>query len=659
MKTKELSQIVYKFFKSREKTFKFIYIIFGIILVLTAFRISGSSIGMWNKYLGDDPMKGGVVLGIPRSIRSDEWLVQTPLTLSQDENNYDQINQFIGNGQDTAVIYDAPNKHWSTIFKPHNWGFFVLPQENAFAFKWWFRGAMLIISTYLLLLVLTKRNYFLSISGALILFFTPMVQWWYSIQVMEPIAYGFLSLYFALRILKYESKKRLIFYSIILFYSMIAFALSFYPAFQIPVLYVVLFVFLGYTIENWNEISTNWKAKILALSVPLVLAGMILFAYYYSVKETISTILNTSYPGARFVNGGGYSLIQFLSGPYNFLLQLNSTNVPAAFSNQSEASSFIPIVLFILIMPFILYYCAQNILKKSREGSILFLLTILFLVNVTFIFFGFNNFLAKYSLFYLIPENRMIIGIGLISFLGIIIFINLIREGNIRLNKIQAISISASVISLILIAFIGRELNELAPQFIRNKFVVIGTSALIALFMYLLLMKKEKSSVLLLLAFSIFSAAFVNPLYYGLSPLRDSVISNDLSEINEKFNPENKKWVVYDSMFWGNFLAAQGIQTLNGTHLYPQLETWKKLDTEAKYDYNYNRYSHIIFETNQDTEISFENPVSDTLKIKINPCNKFFKDENVGYLMTQNDMSGYKCLEKVEEKGKIIIYRLK
>lgn len=643
-----------QFLSLRKKTFTFIYILLAVLLLMTVLKVHGSSIGVWNKYIDDNIYKEGLVLGVPRTIRSDEWLVQTPLALSQNYNDYEQYNKFVGNGQDTAVLYDAPNKHWSTIFKPHNWGFFVLPEENAYAFKWWSRGLLLVFSTYVLLLAITKRNYLLSILGSLLMFFTPMVQWWYAIQVMEPISYGFLALYCAIRILHYENKKRLFLYISVLTFSLIAFSIAFYPAFQVPVMHVVIACFIGYLLQNWNEIKKSLPTKIFTLSTSLLIAIAVLTSYFFSVRDTIDSILSTSYPGARFINGGGYTLIQFLSGPYSFFLQLNSVNIPAIFGNQSEASNFITILPFIIIFPYIIYLLIKN--RNNNLNKLLYIipLLLLFITNILFVFFGFNNFIAKYSLFYLIPENRLMIGIGLISFLGLILFTNSLQKKEIIISE-RSIAIIFAIITTIIVAFIGRELFLLAPNYMQSKWSILIVSFSFGLMIFLLLSQKTKIFISFLLLISALSTGFVNPIYYGLKPLRDSEFSQELVDLNNKYNKEGKKWVVFDSMIWGNYLIAQGIPTLNGTHLYPQLEIWSEYDPDGKYIQNYNRYSHIVFIAIDTDDVIFSNPVPDTLEVRINPCNSVIQKVSK-ILITEKDMYQYECMKRINTIDNLYVY---
>jgi hypothetical protein len=87
--------------------------VFVVLMTFTAFGISGSSTPL----LATDAGSGdSVVFGLPRSIRSDEWIVHTPMVISQVENNlprygdvgvqiYDCLRSFCaGKGQDDDVF---------------------------------------------------------------------------------------------------------------------------------------------------------------------------------------------------------------------------------------------------------------------------------------------------------------------------------------------------------------------------------------------------------------------------------------------------------------------------------------------------------------------------------------------------------------------------
>ena len=67
----------------------------SVIAACVLLNISGSSIGMWNYWLGHD-MSTDVVWGTPRIIRTDEYVVGTPLAFSQSYSGYSYFNDLFG-----------------------------------------------------------------------------------------------------------------------------------------------------------------------------------------------------------------------------------------------------------------------------------------------------------------------------------------------------------------------------------------------------------------------------------------------------------------------------------------------------------------------------------------------------------------------------------
>ncbi|HEV7453669.1 MAG TPA: hypothetical protein VGO07_00250, partial [Candidatus Saccharimonadales bacterium] len=150
------------------------------LLLLTVFKISGSSMGIYNTLLyGGGKKDSSLLFNKPREIRSDEWVVNTQMTIAQKNNHFARINHNIGQGQDMSVVLDVPYAEWSQIFKPHNLAFFVLPLEFAFALKWWLMAWLLIISCYFFVLSLLPGRRLLAAGISLSLLCGGMIQWWY------------------------------------------------------------------------------------------------------------------------------------------------------------------------------------------------------------------------------------------------------------------------------------------------------------------------------------------------------------------------------------------------------------------------------------------------------------------------------------------------
>lgn len=90
----------------------------GIVGAAVLLDVNGSSLGMWNFWLGRD-MSEDIILGTPRPIRTDEYIVGTPLAFSQEYSNYAFFNTIVG-GTPTnmSIIKDSPVWFITELLKP-------------------------------------------------------------------------------------------------------------------------------------------------------------------------------------------------------------------------------------------------------------------------------------------------------------------------------------------------------------------------------------------------------------------------------------------------------------------------------------------------------------------------------------------------------------
>lgn len=114
-----------------------------LFLLFTALGLTGSSLnlGLRNTPFVDADMTR--IWGHERPIRSDEWLVLTPMAIAQHNHTprYPVLNTSLGlDGQNMLIVGMAgvPVAHVSALAKPATWGFFVLDLKRALAWYWWF-----------------------------------------------------------------------------------------------------------------------------------------------------------------------------------------------------------------------------------------------------------------------------------------------------------------------------------------------------------------------------------------------------------------------------------------------------------------------------------------------------------------------------------------
>lgn len=612
------------------------------LLVLTALRISGTSIGVYSMLNGTSEQDQGDVALNPRGVRSDEWLVNTQMTVAQATNNFQSINTNIGQGQDMTLVVDAPYREWSQAFKPQNLIFFILPLEYAFAFKWWILSVILILACYFLLIELFPGKILRATLLSLFVGFAPLVFWWYQSITLLPIAYSFLMILLFLRLLKAENTKARITYSLLLTYVLICFALLLYPPFQVPCLIAVGVFMLGWMLENYTgqalkKLLSLWPYFVLIAIVTALAGG----AFYLTRKDIIQTITHTVYPGIRIVTSGGVDPLLPFSSHLSPNLQYDEKAASGYLQNQSEASNFI------FIAPFLFLPSLYLIIREKRKHNKM--LWGLLLINVLLACFLARMHLVTpwldplYSLFLLdkVPGTRLLLGLGFAGILQLFLLMKTLDKialGNIELHWL---AIVGGVTSLVSMLVVGIYTVKHFPLFIASYGKVGLFSLWIAVSVFLILQKKIIAGLILLVAFSLLSIYRIHPLYQGLGPITTSETIQAI-----KSYPSDGRWVVLEDRLIINFPLMAGKPSLNSVHFYPQLALWSELDRDKKYEDVYNRFAHILFTTDEQVTEKVALKFTDIFVVKFEPCQEFLQ-KNAKYVLSPKELSsGCVRLEK-------------
>src|SRR5437016_14005445 len=114
-------------------------------------------------------------------------MLQTPWIFSQALRTpaFSPSNPNIGSDV-TPLVTNLPVRHWSTLFLPQMWPFFLLSPERAFAFYWNFKTFGLLLGPLLFFGVFTGGRTLIDLAGALLLRFSPFVQWCFSTPACLP-----------------------------------------------------------------------------------------------------------------------------------------------------------------------------------------------------------------------------------------------------------------------------------------------------------------------------------------------------------------------------------------------------------------------------------------------------------------------------------------
>ncbi len=618
------------------------------VLMLTGFKISGTSVGVYNGFLyGESKPDPDLLFGEPRGIRSDEWLFMTQLTAAQSESGFPRFNENIGStGRDMSVIIDVPYREWSVLFKPQNLIFFILPLEHAFAFKWWLLITLLATSLYFLLLRLFKHNRLLSAILATAATFSPFIIWWYQTATVAPVFYGIFLIILTYRIIDSQTipyiKSRALtslIYVALLVYLLTAFALIQYPPFQIPIALVVAVIVLGKFLNSFIEHKHSIKSIMPSIAIFAAggaIAGILVGVFLFTRLDAIKDVAGTVYPGSRIIQSGGLKKYYLFDGFLMPQLQ-DSTKGASFFNNQSEASNFILLLPFLLIPGFYMTY--KDVRNKTTDWVFIGLQFIGVLFMSRMFIPGGNKL---YSLLFLdkVPNERLLIGLGFTGLIHTFFIIKKVTPIGPRYNRKHFSVIIYTLLCFGIMALTGWRAKTAYPNFIANEIKIVLLAGAVAVIIYCILTGRKLIGALTLLAFSLSSVILIHPLYKGLGFVSNNPISNTIARKSEP----DEVWAVSSDMVFENVAVLRDRDSLSGVQFYPDVTLWRQLGGD-KNDLIYNRYAHVLFEAQPTLPESIRLLQPDLFIVQLN-CGGFIR-ENVDFVISSRVLD-LGCAHKIE-----------
>ena len=264
-------------------------IVFGCVYV--GQRWSPSSYAIILESLGVPAADRGVIAGVPRPDRGDEFSWQTPLLQMTIRSNFQRFDRTPPYFEDLRSLYGMPVLDWAIVFKPQFWLFFVAPPAVAFSFYHFFLIAMFVVG-YTVLFVRLGGRQLDSLLVAVALFFTAYMQYWWngSSNFFHPffpwiVLAPLMAMPFAARLALF-------------FWLLVSALLSyFYPPNAIALGFVAVVMWL----TIWPDWLREWR-KIAALGLTAAIAGATVLFY---LRDALAVLGQTIYPGQRISGGGG------------------------------------------------------------------------------------------------------------------------------------------------------------------------------------------------------------------------------------------------------------------------------------------------------------------------------------------------------------------
>ena len=614
------------------------------VLILVIFNVNGSSVHNWGNII---PAEGnGLMLGKERAIRSDEWVVNTPMAFSQAVSGFQYYSPVIGAGADAFIVYGQPVWDIGVIFRPFQWGYLLLGAERGLSFFWNARLICLILISFEMGMLILKGKRGLSLMFALMVAFSPFVQWWFAINgLVEMLVSGFSAVLLLDKYLKCKSYGKRALYGALIAWLGCVYVLTFYPAWMVPIAYIMLALVIWVLIQNRRTGMLGGRDALILLEVIELMAVGLGYVFLKS-KDTVHAVMNTVYPGKR-VGSAPLSWTSLFIYPNGIFSTLKQGFVNSNECELAHVVSFFPlgIVLF-----------AMNAIKRRKADALSLLLLAITIWLGIFCFVGMPDALMTISLFRFSTAGRTLPVFMLVQLILLFREISLAEaEHTVGMNY----SVPAGMAITAMVIYGAH--CALKEYYTLEMMLILGM-LLFSVSIVAFGMEKypglKKVLAACIASVVLIGGVLVNPVQIGAAEMTDNQLTKLVEPIVEK-NPEGI-WIVEEPYPLINAIIPAGARTVNCTNVYPNLERWHMLDADGSYEDIYNRYAHISISIIPE-ETRFEYGMTpDQFGLLLNP--KDIEKLNVNYVLTRNELEAMNTegvhFARVSEAGTFRVYRV-
>ena len=616
-----------------------------------ALKLNGSSVGMWEEELSRQDASKGLLLFKPQPLRTDEWLVWTPAALSQARQTprFPLENPNLGPGH-APLLLNLPVAYYTTWFRPQLWGFFIFDFERGFSFCWMAKIFGLVLAAAWFLRQLGLRSLWLALFGGLWIFLS--LQWWLSSPTMLPemIATWAICCGCAVALFTQMTRWRLAIAFGMFVYSGVNFTLCCYPPGQIPLLYLMAAIVIGYLLERRQAGEfCHLKRGTLLLVGATATVALVLWPCWIDMRPTLEMVSRTVYPGSRRSAGGGLSIFALFSGLAGFFH--TGKPVPAMYQSMVASHSYPvwPAVVMAVIV------------ARVRDGNtisgLFVTLTLLLLCFSSYCLLPLPGWILRATLLSFTTEFSTRLAIGLSNVFLLCLFLDRYRFSVFsKLGALVAVAIFSIAIALLFwTASAGR------PNFFPDRLqIVLSFLASTALLALLFFRKRHSFFPAVLLALLTLTHGSVNPVMRGLSPLLESEGFRAVEKIRAS-DPEGK-WIAYHDLILPELVKATGAHVLNGLKIVPDLDFLRRFDPDQQANFVYNRYGHLVCELPESPgEVAFRFVAADYYVLYLSPGDYQLRQLGCRYVVLpevwpEAELHGLSLLQEIPDE-RICIYR--
>lgn len=558
--------------------------VYAVLLALAslwvALGLHLSSIGVWDDLYTTEHVERSVHLGSPKHIRGDEWDVWTPWMLSQAQTGMKIDNPNIGD-PGMPIITGSPVAGPLMLAQPKFWGFVALDVEHGFSWYWAFKVFGLIASVFTLLLLLTKGDVLVSLAGAVAVYGSSTVQWLFSGFAPEMVIGLSVAVLGAVYLLRAQKAGGMLAGAVAVGLVVPNLLMHLYPPHLLPLAYLSVFLLAGLlanreSLAHFRE-RLRWRIPMMVLA--LVTMGWLLSVWYLATVDAVRLVMNTVYPGKRFILGGDLPLLEVFHGVFESW-RIEEWPVPFPPTNQSQASRlWVLFPLALLVLP------ARDWFKPAHRVKACLLAYCLWGLCWTSaplpepVRMGF----AKMGWFLSSPWHS-VFGMGLASILLLAILVAERARGEIEVVSSSHWLLPLAMFSVVLTY--GLVLAGKDQEFFVIERILLASAAVAGIAWAVV--RGRRTTYLGLMLVVALPTLHVNPLQNGLTQYLEKDIF-----AGAKGLAANGQWAVYGDTRVAQGFKAAGLKVLNGVHYAPRMQLVGILDADHRYSDVWNRYAHV------------------------------------------------------------------
>ncbi len=559
-----------------------------IFAILVASGLSGSSLSLGTKYTPFLDLQPIRILGTDRPIRSDEWMLFTPMALGQATHKpaFPVINRNLGiDGQNMLVAGMAgmPVAHISALAKPATWGFFLFDQRRALAWYWWFPIFGCLFALWGVFSLLIPRRWPLALALAAwfgLSAYPTAWSYWPAYAVFFPST----ALCALILILRGQRPWRLALLSAALGLALAGFFFILYPPWQVSLAWLYLLLATALIVRDTLYRHCDF-AKLAALGCAMLIAGALVWHWWADAQQAVQLMLNTVYPGQRIEVGGRMPLPWLLRGITNLV---SLYRIKGAL-NQSEVASFV--YLFAPLLAAIILSLRATRPARAVQAALIVTAGFAFV----FMTVGIPQSIAQWSLWGMASEGRadLVLGLAYCMLCGLAI-----SEHQVVANATWCRPAIVHAIAMLWAAFSIIALRHLPANISLGLSPGIETILFIAAWLGgVWLIKGDAPKFLALnMVWATMTILPFNPVIVAPQEIRIAPQLQPELQVSRAFSPNRARVLVIGDGVAAMFLLAAGVPVVNGAFYYPQFTLWHKLDPQGQHTGIYNRFHHLVFE---------------------------------------------------------------